>query len=328
MPPKKLIPQIASGKYGCVYKPPIHCQPSLCNVSINFERCNKGVSKLMSYEHAVDEYNEHSKIVSLIGDKYNLRTPLLCKPTLNSLSKYDECKSIKDGDEKGLLIFDDAGKTFFNKLKEQMFSILKFKVGMLSLFEGVMYMSEHGIVHGDIKENNIMVDVDYNFKFIDFGISWTDEPLGQAIVFWWPPEYYLLGTHVTKIKGGKLVYVTKHFKLSEWYKIMKTLITEPDPRLPDNIRIKLSHEEMKNLYELIKSKVDVYSLGILLKHSKKSNNPYYNEFLNDPNMISLIDAMTDKDVTTRLSAKEAYEAYKIIIGKGQQKTTSKGKEKV
>ena len=89
MPPKRLIPMIASGTYGCVYKPPITCQtPSSCDISVNHERCKKGVSKLMSYKSAITEKKEHNKVISLLGNKYNLQSPLLCKPNEEELKKH------------------------------------------------------------------------------------------------------------------------------------------------------------------------------------------------------------------------------------------------
>ncbi|KAK3733690.1 hypothetical protein QZH41_008484, partial [Actinostola sp. cb2023] len=63
------------------------------------------------------------------------------------------------------------------------------------LVEAVMYLEDNGILHNDLKAENILVDVSDggNVKIIDFGLSWvlTDEPITGFVGTYalCPPEY-------------------------------------------------------------------------------------------------------------------------------------------
>ena len=316
--PINRIPPIATGGYGCVYKPPIRCQsPSGCDDPAINERCRTGVSKLLSRETGFAEYKEHAKIASKLGTKYNLGIPIICEPNEESLfMEYESCKSSQyNPKDKILLVFDDAGDIINNKLFEQHLSTTKFINGLTNIFEGITYMVNHGFVHADIKGNNIMVDKNYNFKFIDFGISWDVMPTDQFNSLWQPPEVYLLGPYETFIKDKQMYqYPTgATYTFDSWMPVMKKMLQKRDPRIPDALREKYLKMDMYELYDLIKSKIDVYSLGVMLNTFIVSSNKKLVHFFGSPEIRLLIEHMTDENVLTRATAKNAYRAYIMIM---------------
>ena len=92
---------IASGGFGCVFKPALKCEGSS-------KRESKKISKLMTERHATQEYEEINKIKDKIDtipnyeDYFLIYDATLCKPAeLNAsdLGKFDEkCTALpKDG---------------------------------------------------------------------------------------------------------------------------------------------------------------------------------------------------------------------------------------
>ncbi len=61
-------------------------------------------------------------------------------------------------------LFDciDMHSRFFEDTIHKIFS---------QVYEAVMYLYEHGMIHGDLKSENVLVDADYNVKLVDFGLS-------------------------------------------------------------------------------------------------------------------------------------------------------------
>lgn len=65
----------------------------------------------------------------------------------------------------------------------------KLKVLLCNLLKGLDYIHENGIVHRDIKPDNIMIDENFNVKYIDFGLSRPNLFNGaKGTPLYFPPE--------------------------------------------------------------------------------------------------------------------------------------------
>ena len=187
---------IASGGFGCVFKPALACA--------NGVRKPNGVSKLMTLKHANDEYDEITQIKDKLNkipnySKYFLIDDIdnLCIPAALTTSDlqnfYEKCSALKKSkytatnindslNELRVLSMPDGGET----VKQYISNIKKFEqvenlnTSLIELFKnGIIPMNEKGIYHSDIKDTNILVDTandNVQPRLIDWGLT-TEYPL-------------------------------------------------------------------------------------------------------------------------------------------------------
>jgi serine/threonine protein kinase len=174
---------IGEGAYGCVHTPSLPCKN---NLDINY---NNYVSKLMTKKNALKELNEFLVISQLDNtNQYHLGKPILCEPLLTSPNvkkAIGKCKKMgsKDHSQLDLLVIKNGGynlkefcesgdllsKYISVNPKEQ---VRKFWLGIANLFRGLNFFNKHGIVHYDLKPQNILFDpVKSKFVYIDFGLA-------------------------------------------------------------------------------------------------------------------------------------------------------------
>ena len=178
---------IGEGAYGCVHKPSLHCLNT--KPKINYKNY---VSKIMKTEDAQKELKEFVVIGSYDNtNEFHLGMPILCQPKLNDKIINDEisgCKHInakevkKDPKDYKILLLKFGGpdlkklcnsqlKTYLNKNKNKKEKTDKFWLEVHHLLKGIKFFKENGIVHNDIKPQNILFDMKTNkLVFIDFGL--------------------------------------------------------------------------------------------------------------------------------------------------------------
>ena len=153
---------IAKGKYGRVYK-----AKNVRNETLACKIMNK--SKLIK-----DEINptDEIEILKLINHPYIIRY-------INSF-EYGE-----KGNERIYILMEyiTGGDLFAKILKGPIHETTSLKY-IQQIAKGVSYLHENGIMHCDIKSENIMIDEENNVKIIDFGhaIKYQDGELFYRIV--------------------------------------------------------------------------------------------------------------------------------------------------
>jgi hypothetical protein len=192
---QKIIPSlggraIAAGGFGCVFLPPLKCK--------GIERpTGKIVSKLLTTENAIDEFNEAKEIQSIlktnlsleIYNRYFIFPEKQCEPdalTKDDLVNFDKkCKNLT---KKGIM-----AKTINKKLKsvriielvnggsdlddiidgmKTMTELGKFNKNIIELLKNaIVPMNRLGILHYDLKSGNILADKNYEMRVIDWGLS-------------------------------------------------------------------------------------------------------------------------------------------------------------
>jgi serine/threonine protein kinase len=181
---KRII--VGEGSYGCVHKPSIHCTNP---PKPDFDYKNY-VSKIMKTKNAQQELAEFVIIKNIDPkDEYHLGEPILCKPRLdeaNVKADISRCKHIKiaeveaEPDKYSLLVLKFGGpdlKALCNKYlikyleKDKEKRVDKFWLEVHHLIKGLKFFKDHGIVHNDIKPQNILFDsTNGKMRYIDFGL--------------------------------------------------------------------------------------------------------------------------------------------------------------
>ena len=178
---------IGEGAYGCVHKPSIHCKQKS-----GFDY-DDYVSKLMRNENAIDELNEFVVIKKYDpNNEYHLGTPEICNPDIDefgvkeSIAKckhIDVNKVVKEPDKYKLLLLKYGGPDLSAFCKYHIQDYIKtdkdnkcdkFWLEVHHLIKGLQFFRNNGIVHNDLKPQNILFDKKTGkMMYIDFGLMST-----------------------------------------------------------------------------------------------------------------------------------------------------------
>ena len=298
---------IGKGTYGCVYKPLPKCK-NIEDCPPSKEKCVKGVSKL-TFKDAANEEVKHVLIIDKIDPNqiYHIGDPVVCDPEKSFDT--NDCSSVKGEKDLKFLVYDDGGTPFNEFIYSDNLDVVKFIKGFENIFFAIKEMSEHGFVHADIKGPNIMVDEKYNFKLIDFGMSWTNVPIINVDYVFWPPEYVLLGSQkYFDDEDIKIEQLEDYRSSIPRYEFVKMLGKD----VSDKFWEKFKHTSGEETFRIIKSKVDLYSLGIYIKKYIRFifiKNIKLGSFLKSIPMDELIEQMIDENFYERLTPQQAYNIY-------------------
>ena len=178
---------IGEGAYGCVHKPSIHCNTP---PSPKFNYTNY-VSKIMTTKNAKKELDEFLIIKNIDPtNEYHLDSPILCKPKIDKSveTSINKCKYIKlndiqtHPDDYSLLVLKFGGLDLKALCNTYLAKYLKtntqkrtdnFWIEVHHLIKGIKMFKDNGIVHNDIKPQNILFNSKGQMKFIDFGLMRT-----------------------------------------------------------------------------------------------------------------------------------------------------------
>jgi serine/threonine protein kinase len=278
----------------------------------------KYISKFMLKKNAIKEFEEY-KIISKIdkNEKYYLGKPLKCRPKISryNIKSAKKCDIYKEHKSKSytknsksfnktkknifskysLLILPDGGEDIsklMNSIEKDSVSkkneiLKKFWDKSSRLFEGIIFFKKHGILHHDVKPQNILFDLKTeNIKFIDFGLMRNIDDVKNAshknknyiaeYPFWTYPFEF---TYLNKEKFMKIAELSLKEKKEYFQENIKKNLKDSSSKLSISCRILFdyilrNHNQKKREEIINKYLIDFMNFIIYEMHPEK-----YDEFL-------------------------------------------------
>ena len=162
---------IGEGPYGCGFSPALKCvgQP---------RKEGPYLSKMITDKHEAETEFAISEIITRVDPtrKYFLTAESMCEHDQSDIKPENESKKCKKFPLKGptYLISYEMGGDNLSKLKIPANLYPEFFIGLIGLIEGLVHLHSRGIVHLDIKPDNIVGKFHedrYKIRYIDFGLS-------------------------------------------------------------------------------------------------------------------------------------------------------------
>jgi len=341
--------RVGEGSFGCVHNPPLKCK----NKPYNPDPTK--VSKILTKENANDELKEFKLIQKADkNEDYHLGKPGSCLPDNNKENRtaVDQCSrfsSVLINSEYKLLLLKNGGQDLskieykFKNLKVNLVNRRKlehFWLDMHRLIYGSKGLMDNGVVHHDLKQQNIVYDEETGrVNYIDFGLMKnTKEMLKQAngsrypfSTHWsFPPDIlfynYIDYKNLTSKEGRDAMYlIQKSFRnYNDAFEIIKDNLMDKDENEMDfSIRMV---GDFHNIYSKLKNSpadynrflnksfetFDNYAIGFSLFSILKTTKEFIDEKLyNDLRLLFL--SMMTFNVFERPSPSEVVEKYEFIL---------------
>ncbi len=322
---------INSGTYGCVFTPHLKCK--------DVNNIPKAVGKVFNRTKYFDEEVKiANRIKKDIDPKGVFTLPPLATCQVQYIRKNDEFKKC-DLAEPNMratdyrqIIYPHGGKTLEDIHDDQTSmrgspkTFLKLLVAFRPILEGLCKMTEHKLIHNDIKTNNIMYKKG-RLYLIDFGkMVHHDEIFTRAMVhdllddkYWHPPEFKaFLQSRTTDVD---VLYrsIMSNFRsfrhLARAFSTHLRMNAMTDFEVFYNARV-----PQKQYKEVCAGKIDVYALGLAILELYMWSE--YHEQIYSTNspkavirdmVINLIKGMVQLDPRRRSSSEEALSQLDDII---------------
>ena len=342
--PKK----VGEGSYGCVHNPPLKCK----NKPYNPDPTK--VSKILTKKNANSELKEFKLIQKADkNEKFHLGKPSSCFPddNIENQTAINQCARFNNFDiEKyKLLLLENGGDNLsqiedkFKKLtlnNANRIRLENFWLDMSRLIYGSKVLMDNGIVHHDLKQQNIV----YNKKtgrvnYIDFGLMMTTKemskkangsryPYGEHWSF--PPDIlfynYIDYKKLTSRKGKEKSIIIREAwkKYLIGYSVLRDYLDDVNEERSDSTirmvtafvktykNLTNSDEDYKKFIDKSFETFDNYSIGFSLFSLLKATQKLIDDKLfNDLRLLFL--SMMTFDVFERPSPSEVVDKYEFIL---------------
>lgn len=347
---KTTLKKLGEGSYGCVVSHPLKCSEKEDIITKNIDKDRKLIGKLFySREYYNDEVKLGKIVKSIDPSGKKMLAPVsgcaVSKKILenpNNIKAISKCEAITNTDKYSLINDTDSDVEFPNKVWQlkmpyaglDMHSYLeKYKNGvtvkslmstMIPLFESVILLKQHKLVHQDIKPDNVLI---YKKKtvLIDYSLMLPFEDIYTMKNYsrlkshyrYYPFEYYLTSlvfkynTNISMKKDDLVYYIMEKYRdyiikkahhLHPYYTVDELLehATEYD-------LLSIIMKNPKNMKEYV-DKIDIYSIGITIKELTRyiKPNTMTNEFIN------FVRNILHPDPRKRISAEDALNICKKL----------------
>lgn len=322
------MPFVASGSYGCVFRPHLKCVG-------NHKVLRGTIGKVFEDEDEFQIEQEAQAIIRTIDPEETFALtargscntdPAKYRPTDN----VSKCTLIDASSVRPQIIYKNGGKSldglFINHSITTPTFIKYFKM-MAPIFKGLTLFQQNCIIHQDIKPDNIVYDGSHLY-LIDFGIMShvdkhyrvpTNKNMLSADYPYFPPEYKVIKYMSSK---RSLEYIISRYLDNFVFSIQ---VAGKVINLPVLMQSHLQFDidqEVRSMYRQIRkmkrhdriqlaSKIDVYQLGIcifLLWLSIKGN-----QKKNMTNVLTLLRNMIHPNVFRRYDAHDAWREYQAVL---------------
>lgn len=311
---------MASGIYGCTFNPHLKC--------IDVSNKKNTIGKVFSDQ---DEHDAELYVMQQIKkdiDPLNKFTvPFYGSCDVHYYRKTDGASTCTHLDQSNprqhkQLLYAYGGKPLSAKLEKQgsIDKLLKVLPKFLPLLEGLVKFNKYGIVHLDLKTDNILIHKS-NLYLIDFGIMQSEKDIftnkNVRVLLhdcsWYPPEFKVF--LFKKANGFDKLFkrVSDNFQGSN-QDVAKGLTNTLKLNLKDDLEAFFNDDPPKKEFKKYASKVDVYSLGILLFklylwsgfHKKTYKRPTVKTTIKEK-LVELLRGMVQFDPRKRLTTTEAHQ---------------------
>lgn len=200
---------IFAGAQGCIFKPALKCQDQPRNLN------DGNISKLGMKESTENEMREYNQIKRHLKQIPNYQTYFslqakLCEPDLlepHDLVKFDDvCTNIKPYNIDSANVNDNLSKLRMINMPDLGIDLkvwmeqVPFTAGRLRklnahvsnlLIRAITPMNQHGVIHNDLKSENVLIDGNDRSRIIDWGLAGITTP--EQVI----PAHHFMNNPVT-----------------------------------------------------------------------------------------------------------------------------------
>lgn len=282
---------LGEGTYGCGFGPPLKCKKNATR------RSGPIMSKMLTSKRATNlEVRESERIKDVDPYKrFFITADDMCEhdqTNIRPTNETEKCGKFAKLPAQTYLIFYEMGGDNLSKLKVPYNRVFQFLNGLQRLFQGLEILHAGGVVHLDIKPDNIVGKLlpsgQFLIRYIDFGLSKKIDEITPDDIYsagqhelnnyypWYPLDT-IFGTEPyyqpeNSVKQSNIQYFNKD--LQDWYRNSFTphvvgekqfLNTNGDKYNGQTFYDKISQNiPFYSDTERFVKTIDVYSLGVVL----------------------------------------------------------------